>query len=365
MKRARGIQFMDSKRIFIAAVIIGLISGWGCASLKKKQETSGQIQHQDRTLRFTGYKLAFKVKATPEEIGQYLQDFENLDVDAGLYKFRIYSKEKMGKLGDFAEGRVEIAGVFIPGKIYFVRHRPGAEDWFVFWGKYGGAGILRYTYKQVDGGTKVTVRYEVGELDSFMTRVAAGANLQGAISKIVEKAVARAQVHFDPSLKESELLEKGIRGEFFDSYYQGHEASVWIKAPPAKVEKYLRSPDTWEVFDQKYGIDLGQCPSYTKPYPCPVRLKILGPDYDIDSILVSYKPTEEIVSYWVSSQLVSRMMITLKAEQEGTRLVFSYAMEMPTAMSQEGGLLLVNMARVPETMGKMLNDVKTYTEGVF
>jgi len=349
------------KKLVVAGMVLALAAGAGCAWTGKKKEL---VRQKSSAVRFTGYKITVEVKAAPEQVQDYLMDFKNLDVDCGRYKFKIFSQNKMRELGDMVEGKVEIAGIPIPGRIILAYNNPGREMWFIFDGKYGGKGILRYNFEKIENGTKVLMKYEVGDLDYFLGMVSEASGLNNAIAKIVEKVIARGQAYFDPSLKPEELLEKGIRGEFYDTFYQAYHSSIWINAPRKKAAQYLAAPENWPAYNQKYNFDLGQCMIAPSAKPCPVQLKLLGIDSEVNSFQSVYQFENEASAYWVSRQMISYVQILLKPERGGTKLAVNYLVEPPLATSAEGANLLINILKMPEYVKNILIDVKKSLEGL-
>ena len=345
------------KKALIFGIIFGLLLGSTCA----KKKPVGGVEHQSRSVPFTGYKITVEVKARPEQVEEWLLDFRNLDLPAGAYRMRVLSGNQMEKLGDSVDGRVEIAGVGIPGKVILIYRKPGSEMWFLFNGKSAGLGILRYYFKEIPSGTRVSMKFEVGELDPFLKSLAEG-SLRQAIAGIVEKAIAAGQAHFDPSVTPEQLMEKGIRGEFYDTFYQGHQAAVWINARPKKVADYLVNPETWEKYRGRYGLDFSKCMVAENAKPCPMKFKVFGMDYDINTFPTSYKYADNSESFWVAKQMIARFKITLRPERGGTRLTVDYIMELPPSFSQEGGTLLMNILQIPDLLGRLLVNVKNDNE---
>lgn len=188
--------------------------------------------------------------------------------------------------------------------------------------------------------------------------------LKEAIAGISEKIIARGQAHFDPLLSEEKLLQKGIRGEFFDSFFQGQTQSVWVRANPSKIADYLLNPETWENYQRKYGVNFSSCMVSSKPGPCPMQFKLFGMDYDINAFPTSYQYAENSISYWVARQMIARFKILLKPERGGTRLTVNYIMELPPSLSSEGAALLLNIMQMPKLLERLLLNVKNDTEGV-
>jgi hypothetical protein len=277
---------------------------------------------------------------------------------------KVTGNSVLSKEGDIVEAKTEFMGIPISGRVLLVHYKPGAELWMVMGGKFGGTGILRYNLKEVSDGTRVNMRFEYGELENLLSAIPMEDQILKSLSEVVENTVANLQVRFDPSLKKSELTEQGRRGENSEHFFNGQRASIWINASPAAVDKALKKPALWDELNKKGIVDMGYCVLTTKSEPCPIRLKILGLDYDIYSFLISYKPGEQYVSYWVSDQLIGHIQLLLKPERGGTRLTYSYVLEVPPVMSAEGADLFMNMANYPKYIERVLTEIKNSVEGI-
>ena len=117
------------------AVIIGLaavvILAGGCAHLKKKPAGAQVVEHKNADVTFTCYKTTVKVKATPQQVEDYILDVQHLSAKVGEHRFKMLSNKKMQKLGDMVDFREELAGVTINGKFILVYYKPGEEVWYL------------------------------------------------------------------------------------------------------------------------------------------------------------------------------------------------------------------------------------------
>lgn len=347
------------RKVLIFGAVLSLLLSAACA--KKAGKKPSGVVHQSSTVRFTGYKITVEAKAPPAEVEQWLRDWRNLDAAAGPYRLRILSQNKIEKLGDSVDGRVEIAGVGMTGKIILVHRKPASQLWFLFNGARTGLGMLRYEFKEIPAGTRVSLRFEVGELDPFLAGLA-GDSLQQAVGRLMEKGIANGQAYFDPSLSAEELMARGIRGEFYNTFYQGHRTEVWINSPPEKIADYLLNPDVWQAYKEKYGTDFSKCMVSASAEPCPMKFKIFGMDYDITSFPTSYQYADNSVSFWLAKQMIARFKILLQPESGGARLTVDYIMELPPSFAQEGGPLLMNIIQIPSMLEQLLSNVKKDVE---
>ena len=350
--------------ICLSAFLLMVLLIAGCALFKKKQ---GQptVEHRSISVPVVGYKTTIKIKASPEQVDQYLREAKSLEADAGTYKLKILSKKKIEKVGDSLEGKGVIGGLSIPGQFMLVYYQPKEEIWYAGKGELGRKGVMKFGLTEVEGGTKVTIKFEVEENKAVLTKSGGQLiNFSKAMSKILEKAIARGQVHFDPSLKVEELLEKGERGEFYHTFYQEHQLSIGINAPLKTVSKFLTDPKNWKAYQEKYNLEFSSCLVTGKESPCPVKVKFWGISYEFNSFPLDYKYGENLSAYWVHKLIIARIQIGLKSELNGTRSSVSYTTELPGAFSPESAALLMNLMQLPNYLEKILLNLKNDLEGI-
>ena len=175
--------------------------------------------------------------------------------------------------------------------------------------------------------------------------------------------IVNIQAQFDPLVKPEDVLAKGNLGEFYNSFYQGEQLSVWINASPRKVQEYLNDPRTWQKWKDKYGYDFGQCLAEAKPGVCKAKIRILGADTNIDSFAGRMKYGEYSTAYWVSKPMMSRVHVMLKPDQGGTEFEFQYMTQLPYVSSDQQADLMMSMLMLPKVLEEFMMDIKKDNEG--
>ena len=351
------------RRLIICVIIAGLTAFTGCARLKKPKTGQGQVEHRSYTVAFTGYKTSVKVKASPREVDQYILGMTYFNAKTGESRLAITDTRAMHNLGDQVDFKIEVLGIPFPGRFLLVQHKPGEQIWLIAQIQNSIMAILRIDLKQLDDGSRLTLKMELEDTSSLIGQFSQAVNAPEILAGLIEQGMAVGQAHFDPSTSAEQLLARGIRGEYFSAFYQAHDASIWINTPPRKVDRLLHDPNTWESLSRKYGVGVGKCAVMEDSRPCPIQLKLIGLDFDITSYVASHRPEEGTVAFWILSQLIAQMKMLIKPDHGGTRLTFSYAMETPQIMSDQGGSILMNVSEVPGLMEKMLIDAKQAAEG--
>jgi len=351
------------KKIIAGLIVLALMVFAGCATLKKKKAGQAPVEHESSTVRFTGYKTMVKVRASPAEVEQYVLELDPFTVDSANYNLKMHSPKKMEKPGDSAEIKAEVLKIPLSGKFILAHQKPGEELWFIAQLPQSIMGVVRLNLKETEAGTIMSVKIELQDLNPLFSQFFEAVNVQELMAKMIERGVARGQAHFDPSVTAGQLLEKGIRGEFYDTFYQGHKVSVWINASQKRVDDYLTDPKNWETYKQKYGLELTHCLLSHNPGPCPTRVRLFGIEYPIDSFPAGSRPGDLMSAYWVQKLIFCRIEIHTAAEQGGTRMSLKYLTDMPAGISEEGGNIIMSFLQVPQYVEQILSNVKKEVEG--
>jgi len=224
--------------------------------------------------------------------------------------------------------------------------------------------------KEMRQGTKLTVNWEVEEqiVTSALKGISEMVDIPKMVAEVMEMGIARAQVYFDPSLKVKELLEKGIRGDFYDVFYQANQFSIWINVAPDKLAKLLTNSKTWETWKEKYNVDFGQCWVKKNLGPCPIQFNFPLIKLEANSFAGTYEYPEYIFSWWVFQRFKfnSRLQTFIKPESGGTRVIFDLALE-PVAITPafpELANLLMAAGEMEKTLEQILIDLKTQMEKI-
>ena len=186
------------KKVIIAGTIFFLLSFLSCAkNLKEKRET---IQHRSYTTRFIGYKTTVEVKASPEQLEQYLMNPKNIILSTDKVQTEVLSENKFEKLGDTSDYQIELLGIAIQLKSVLVYYQPGQALWYLSQGKgiKRGLTFLRLQMEPAEKITRVTLYYHLDEeVASFVLKGLIDIiNLPETMAEAAEIEVAQMQVHF-------------------------------------------------------------------------------------------------------------------------------------------------------------------------
>jgi len=337
----------------------------GCALLKKK-ETPSAVEKKSYTIRFMGYKTIVKVKAKPEEVEDYLFDPQIMKAKQGSYEIIPLTKDRLDQLGARGSYKIKLPGISVSSNGVLAYFKPGEEIWYLgqIESKQVGAsamGIIRFNLSQFGDETRLVERWEM-ETNELAGAIMEASNVREVGGKLFDQALARGQAHFDPSLTEQELLEKGNRGEFYDAFYQAHQLGVWINASPKKVAEYLKDPHHWQVKQDAEEMDFGGCLAEGDPGPCKIRLKTSGIQKEPNLFTGVYNPGEYTSACWVSEAGLTRLELLIKPEGKGTRLTLIYMEEFPFLISPESELM-TRMMQAPKALEQLLINFKNGMEG--
>jgi hypothetical protein len=353
---------VEMKKLILSGLMILLVLSGGRAVLAKEPGPASAIEHKKTDVVFIGYKTTVKVNATPAEVEKYALDIQNLSIKTRGHTMAISSSRPMAKLGDRADFREVIYGMPYPGKFVLVYLKPGEEVWYLSLLGPDQISLLRLEARPIQGGTKVTIKYELQRSKTLKYQLTRVVDIQSVMAKLIDNEIVKLQSHFDPSVKPGELLGKDKLGEFYNAFYQGEQVSVKINAGKDKVAQYLTRPQTWQAWKNQYGHDLGACMSDGKPGQCPVSVRIAGQDIKADSFAGEFKPGAYSAAYWVTKPVVAGIGAALKPVSGGTKLTVQYMIDAPYESATQQSDLMMTILQVPQVLEQFLLDIKKECE---
>ncbi len=358
---------MKRKMIFggslIGIVILATISV-GCA---RKTEELGAVRQESSTVKFNGYKLSVLVDASPEELENYLTDPDKLKQELGkLIKLERLSGKRFSRVGDSADYQFRVLNVAtVPYRMTMIRYQPLDEIWYMTETKNEFiVSVLRYQMKRVKDGTILTVRFELEEpQDPFTKGIDRAINFQESIIKGTEQGTAMIQAYFNKNLTVPGLLEKGLRGEFYVSFFSFNRLSVLVNAPPPKVHRYLTDPATWKKWETEYQVyNMGPCLVDLKAGSCQAKINIVGVDYTLDFFSAQQVPGKFVSSYFTSPVMGLGWIRTfINPVDKGADLGIEYMVQISQA-SPAGTQFLINLSQLPKIIEKIILDAKNNCE---
>jgi hypothetical protein len=355
---------MIKKKVLILAIALTL-SAFGCAKQIKK-EAKPEISQETSTVKFWGYKVTVLVKATPEQLENYLTDSDKLkqEVSKGIKLERV-SGGRMATVGDHADYVIKAAGFTVPYRLTMINYQPGEEIWYIsetvdeF-----VVSVLRYQMKKVKHGTMLTVRFELQEpKGAILGPFSEAINLQEQMVKGTEHGVAMIQEYFDKSVNAEQLMAGGLRGDYYITFFTNISTGAFIEATPAKVQKYTASPDTWDKWDKDFKVKgITRCLIGKQAGACPAQVNLMGVDYKLNFFNATYVP-EKISSGYFTSAVggVGRVQTFIKPRNGGTDFSIEYMMQL-SQFSSEGTEFLINLSQMPKIVEEMTLDIKTGSE---
>ena len=354
------------RRIYLVISII-LVAGVAMpACVKKTRASRHEIVTQASTPRFMGHKITVLVKATPDQLVKHFTDPEHLRMDLGPFKIQHTAGEKLEKVGDTADYRIQFPGMTTVGYRMTLIHRKGNEELWLMTETTVEflVSVLRYQFKQVPDGTLMTVRFELQEPEgAVLGPLARAINLNEQMVKGTEFGTAGIQQVFDPSIDPDALLKQGLRGESYVTFFSASESHAYISANPEAVHHYLTNPETWAKWEKQFKVaNLGPCLTAPGKGACGAEINLMAVDYKLEFYNSIYEPGK-ISSSWFTSPIagVGRIQTMLKPKGFGTELSIYYMIEVPQ-LTPTGTEMLINLSRVPHTVEQMIRDTQTGLE---
>ncbi len=343
--------------------ILGLILAISLVQcVKKTPQAGGLVEHQGYAVKFWGYRTSVLVKAGPAEIDAYNSDAGNLIQSGGNVGLKIASGDKFEKVGDRVVYQSELMGKALTISCVMAKYDPGKEQVFVCLLNESIMAFIRYQMKPLGQNSKLTIELEVEETNPLLTEMIEQVKLKETVMKLQDEAIARLQMHFDPSLKREDLQSENLRGEPIEKLYPAHQATIWINAPATKVAEYLASPAFTEMMKQKFNIDFDRAFMDQKPGTYRLSVNFLGTESHPDAFILSYQKEKHIIAYW-TAKLNSRIQIYTKPRKGGTEFTLAFMTESPSAVTMELANIVMNNAQIPNIVEAALIEIKTAVEG--
>jgi hypothetical protein len=341
------------KRFALAAMILLLALGLGCAKKQMKLEEPSIIGAESLTKRYKGYRTTVEVKAGVKELETVLLNPRIMQMSTSLMKIEFVSGEKFAKLGDRVEYKISSFGLGFNVRAILIHYEPGREIWY---SGQGGTGIFLFRFHIEDQGqtTRLTLSCELlEEGSSDFQRLTQLVDIYKLIAQGFDGAIANIQVQFDPSLKKDELLARGIRGEFYESFYVGHQVSMHVDATGEEIFRVFQDPSFWAEFEQKAGVKVGPCFYAIKPGDnpgvCPLRVKLFGDDLVLDTVLSAHSFEKYTFNYFYWGD--SRFQFVFDfSEQGGTDIILFYLTPSSNLTNPAMLNVAMNFEKIPDAI---------------
>jgi len=344
---------------------LGLL-GSGCVL---KHEKPGQpLTRREYTLRYTGYRVTYLLKASPAEVENYLQIPSSLVSEAGMVSLVHLSGGNYKDLADRATFAIDLdlLGKMAPYDLLLIRKQPRETLWFMSEGERGkGLSILRFKLEGLNKATRVVFTFEKEEesVPAFRS-MSEAINLNETIVKGADKAGARMQAHFDPGLSAKQLLEKGYRGELYGKFFQGTQSSLRTKASPDRVLEYVAGGE-FSALEKKYQFDFNRCFLSDNLKPSLMQMELLGVRHQLDLLPGLRRTQEGYYSCYLiprSNSFISRARMVIQPEQGGARIELSYDTEAPDITADAPLQMQLLVEEIPKALEQLLLSIQAGVE---
>ena len=352
------------KKLVILAAVFVLVSTLGCKGVKPKPGPgAGNAEHKQYDVKYWGYKRAVKIKATPDQVDEYLMDPGHLASASKTLKLKMISNGRMEKRGDHVTYKAQALGVPLNITLTLWDRDPGKEALLICLVNDSTMGFIRYHLRKLEDGTKFAFEFDVEESNPLLENLIETMKLDQTIMKLQDENIAKMKAHFDPDVNEEEEAGGEPRGENYYKLFQANEVSVWINAGPDKVREYLTASAFTDMMRSKYSVDFGKTFIEGKT-GCVYRAGavFLGTHEDSDLLVLSNEVDKPIMAY-LAAALPSRISIIARPARGGTQFTLAFMTMPPTAFTAELANALNNSGQIPKVVERVLLDIKTGVEG--
>ena len=361
-------------RTLALALVLGLALPQ-CRHRASVAEESAAVSSRSYPILAHYYHTVLTVRATPHELMGYLfRDLSWTQEMSGALQVRIpgdVSGLDMTRPGQSLDFKIRLMGVNFPCRIVTLKYLPDREFWLMIITR--GAWILwRLNTEPAPEGTQLTAEMmgqTTAGLDSFLDAF----QLVKAGSLRFDRMLAMVQAHFDPGLDPEVATAHGLRGNLYDSYVKGYEASIFVAAAPKDLAARVFSgerlmgllplmsvgPDCAAAVDRLTAgpRDVVYCHGSWGP---------AGPEFPAAALCGTGLDRREGRSrnVWiVVSDILMRVQVEITPEGGGSRLKLIVSTELPGQDNPSVMDLMSGIAALPTIMEQALLEARREAEG--
>lgn len=368
-------------KLLLSFILLTSVCTTGCQSVKRifiKPPPEGVVENS-YPLMAHAYQSSMVVKATPEELTDYISDLERLQDAAserGLFQIDIKGQENLKLdvgIGESVDIVVRMMGLKMPTKVLIMEYKLHEEIWLLV--LTNGSWVLgRIEMNPVnDRETKVNVNV-IGQTSDSLASLIDNLKLVETASQRIELWMSIIQAEFDPEVDVDELNMMGIRGEVYKELLQVHESSVWVDADPDYVWEWMRKQENGFIAFMPEIQLKESCPPLQEFWPmpddevfyCPAIFNFRSISIDMESFLTKKTKGNERMFRWYfkGAGQMGYLQMSVAPEAGGSRLTGMLAMEIPGPATPRIMDVMMTLTELPERLTEVIVDIKNGVEAL-
>jgi hypothetical protein len=356
----------------------------GCQKTRKLfiREPSQEVVHRPYPIKVFFYETSLVVKETPENfLASVVNDVSWLQRVSGPGSLRLFELSDlppeidMTDVGQSLPVDIKVLGITFSCRLITMNYKSDNEVWFMLVVGDGWM-LLRFKIEPIEEGGMLSLN-ALGYPPRFLDAFFGIDQLVEASAGLMDLMLANLQSEFDPELDVRKATEKGLRGQMYDAFLQGHEASVWVDASPRQVKEWMfGNPDNLNNLVPNLSFK-GECidsPEAIMAHPekllcCPSTYRIR--DMETEATALSKGEWEGegnfdtyVHSVWiiVLDTLIKEQLI-IEEQGSGSMVKMISASELPGPSNPEATDMIITISGIPERADEILLNIKAGVEG--
>ena len=356
----------------------------GCRGIKNVfiKEPSKEAVHSSYPIKVFIYESSLVVKETPENfLASVVNDVSWLQRVSGPGSLRLFELSDlppdidMTEVGLSLPVDIKVLGINFSCRLITMNYKSDNEVWFMLVVRDGWM-LLRFKIEPIEEGGMLNLNalgYPPGFFDAFFGTD----QLVEAAAGLMDLLLANLQSEFDPELDVRKATEKGLRGQIYEAFLQGHEASVWVDASPREVKEWIftnpenvndlipnlrlkgeciDSPETMMSHSQ----ELVCCPSSYRIGDMEAEATALSKgEWEGENVFDTY-----VYSVWVIVlDTLIRAQLIIEEQGSGSRVKMIFASELPGPSNPEATDMIITISGIPGRAQEILLNIKAGVEG--
>ncbi len=351
----------------------------GCQKIRERVFLVPEgVAQRSYVIRANGYEQTVDVKATTEELTEFLSDpsssyiYESGEEGSSSSDQGWDYEEQPFVTGAVYPQPVKSGPVVIPGRVIVLKL--DQSNIWVAWDSTQAVALFRWNSLGLGQGCRIgfdtfsIIRPEsiLGKLEDLPGVEEAGTETL----KWNDLMLARIQAHFDPSLDPHELVSIGLRGNDYKALLQVREAKEWVNAFPRKLEKWLMDPENahlwapeFEVQEEEYFIKLPKLSKEGLTHaPATFKTGDLVQEAHVFTLKKKKRMGKWIRTYVVSGAVMGLIELEVAPRADGSILTYKMIWEIPRVASAEDMELMLFLSELPQRLEQRMLAIKQGVE---
>jgi hypothetical protein len=354
----------------------------GCRGIKNVfiKAPSGEAVHSSYPIKVFVYETSLVIRETPENfLASVVNDVSWLQRVSGPGSFRLFELSDlppeidMTDVGQSLPVNIKVLGITFSCRLITMNYKSDNEVWFMLVVGDGWM-LLRFKIEPIEEGGMLSLN-ALGYPPRFLDAFFGIDQLVEASAGLMDLMLANLQSEFDPEFDVRKATEKGLRGQMYDAFLQGHETSVWVEASPLRVKEWIfGKPDNLNnlVPNLSFEEEYFDGPEAMTAHPenllySPAIYRIRGMETEATALSKGEWEGDfdiYVYSVWIIVlDTLIKEQLTIEEQGSGSRVKIISAFELPGPSNPEATDMIITISGIPERAEDILLNIKAGVEG--